>query len=109
MKLAGGLAVLAALCAAPECARAVETGDARQGQALAREVCVACHAVEPGEVFASDFGAPTFQQLADTQGLTATALSVALRTPHHEMPDLMLSSEQIANITAYILGLKSAP
>jgi mono/diheme cytochrome c family protein len=101
-----GLALLGALSLAAGGARAVETGTVEEGSKLAHEVCVACHAVEPGEDFSSDFGAPTFQQLADTQGLTATALSVALRTPHHEMPDLMLSSQELADVTAYILSLK---
>jgi mono/diheme cytochrome c family protein len=101
-----GLIVAMALCAAPAGAGAVETGSAQQGQALARDVCSECHAVENDEEFSPMFPAPTFVEIANSEGMTATALSVALRTPHREMPDLILKSDQISNLTAYILSLK---
>lgn len=42
-------------------------------------------------------------------GMTATALSVFLRTPHRAMPDLILKPDEIRNIASYILTLKSKP
>ena len=100
-----GWAVMAALCAAPATASAQETGSAQQGLALAREVCASCHAVERGQAFSPNSNAPTFDEVAGTPGMTETALSVALRTSHREMPNLILKSDEIADISAYILSL----
>lgn len=95
-----------ALCLAPASLSAQETGSANQGQELAQTVCAACHAVEHGQTASPNMIAPTFDELAATPGMTATALSAALRTPHHSMPDLILKSDEIGNLTAYILSLK---
>ena len=38
--------------------------------------------------------------------MTATALSVILRNPHREMPDLILKSPELADVISYILTLK---
>ena len=100
------LILTVALCVAAAGARAVETGSPARGHDFARAVCAECHAVEDTDSFSPKIPAPTFREIAATPGMTATALSAALRTPHQEMPDLILSSEQIADITAYILSLK---
>lgn len=107
MKWSIGWAVIAALGILAAGVRAQETGSAKQGMELAREVCAECHAVESGQIFSPNPKAPTFDDIAGTPGMTATALSVALRTPHRDMPDLILSSEQISAISAYILSLKN--
>ena len=95
-----------ALCAAPTAAQAVETATPQQGLAVARERCSFCHGVEHGDEYSSNPLAPTFEAIADTPGMTATALSVALRSSHQVMPDLILSSEEIAAIGAYLATLK---
>ena len=38
--------------------------------------------------------------------MTATALRVFLTTSHPKMPNLILTSEQIADVSAYILSLR---
>ena len=95
-----------ALCLAPAAALAVETATPLQGLAVARERCMSCHGVEHGDEFSPNPLAPTFEMIADTPGMTATALSVALRSSHQVMPDLILSSEEIAAIGAYLQTLK---
>jgi mono/diheme cytochrome c family protein len=101
------LVILAALSLAPAAAaHAVETATAREGLALACERCGSCHGVEYGDEFSANPFAPTFEAIADTPGMTATALSVSLRTSHQLMPDLMLASEEIAALAAYIETLK---
>jgi len=99
------LALALALCLAPA-AQAVETATPQQGLTLARERCSFCHGVEYSDEFSSNPLAPTFQMIADTPGMTATALSVTLRSSHQVMPDLMLSSEEIAALSAYLETLK---
>jgi mono/diheme cytochrome c family protein len=104
-----GLAILAALCATASGVRAVETGSMPQGHDLARAACSECHAVENDDAFSPMFPAPTFRHVAQTPGMTATALSVALRTLHRDMPDFILKPDEIDDLTAYILSLARKP
>jgi mono/diheme cytochrome c family protein len=80
--------------------------EARDGPGLARRVCAECHAVERMEPRSPNARAPTFQELASARGMTATALAVALTTPHAGMPMFRLSDAQRADIIAYILNLR---
>ena len=81
-------------------------GDPREGLIVARQFCSECHAVQQGQVGSPNSRSPTFVALANTPGMTATALLVALTTPHAGMPMFILTGEQRANIIAYILSLK---
>jgi mono/diheme cytochrome c family protein len=84
-----------------------QSADVQNGRQLARKVCAECHAVLPEEKRSPNAGAPTFQELARTPGMTTMALSVAFSTPHAGMPMFQLTSEQAADIIAYILGLRA--
>ena len=103
------LAILAALCTAAASAHAVETGSIPQGQDLARAACSECHAVENDDAFSPMFPAPAFRDVAETSGMTAMALSVALRTVHRDMPAFILKPDEINDLTAYILSLARKP
>jgi mono/diheme cytochrome c family protein len=85
---------------------AQEFGDAQAGRDFAREVCAACHEVEGQDVGSPHPDAPTFRRIAVEPGMTATALFVILRTPHREMPDLVLTPDETRDVAAYILTLK---
>lgn len=95
-----------AVAAAP--ARGDETlpGNAKQGAALAREVCAVCHYVEKGDRGVSAAGAPSFQDVADDPAVTAISLGVFFRSPHQTMPNLILSQAETDNVIAYILSLR---
>jgi mono/diheme cytochrome c family protein len=95
--------VLAAAMVAPAQA---QVADAQEGRALAQQVCADCHAVLPDEARSPKAGAPTFPQVAAAPGMTATALTVALTTPHAGMPMFRLTAEQRADVIAYILSLR---
>ncbi|HET9018898.1 MAG TPA: cytochrome c [Acetobacteraceae bacterium] len=97
-------AVLAA--AMPRAARAQESGDPVAGRELAERWCKSCHMVAPTDRAISN-GAPTFAGLARMPSTTSMSLRVFLHTPHPPMPDLQLSRNQIADIAAYILSLRS--
>ena len=80
------------------------------GHAFAREACNACHVVEaeqqaPRLVVVG----PAFRDIANTQGITATALRVFLTTSHPKMPNLILTPEETADVIAYILSLRNRP
>ena len=49
---------------------------------------------------------PAFRSIADTPGMTATALRVFLTSSHPKMPNLILTPEEITDVTAYILSLR---
>ena len=68
--------------------------------AVARERCASCHGVEHGDDYSSNPLAPTFERIADTPGMTTTALSAALRSSHTVMPNLIVSAEEIAALSA---------
>ena len=98
-------AMILLLASAPLCANAQEAGDPRAGLASAREVCASCHAVQAGETRSPNAKAPSFEAIARTPGMTGTALTVALRSSHETMPNLMLEREELENVIAYILSL----
>ena len=87
-------------------ATAQEFGDAEAGRDFAREVCATCHAVEGGDSVSPHPAAPTFRAVADVPGMTEMALFVILRNPHRQMPDLILTRDELHDVAAYILTLK---
>ena len=77
------------------------------GRAFAREACITCHVVDPANASPRVVViGPNFQDIANTKGMTATALRVFLTTSHPKMPNLILTPEQIAEVTAYVLSLR---
>ena len=81
-------------------------GDPREGLASAQQNCSECHATQRGQVRSPNSQAPTFSELATAPGMTIAALTVALTTPHAGMPMFRLTTEQRADIIAYILSLR---
>ena len=100
----------AALLALTAATARAQDGDIATGHAFAREACNACHMVEtkskqPRRIVIG----PAFRDIANTRGMTATAIRVFLTTSHPKMPNLILTSEEIADVTAYILSLRNRP
>lgn len=82
-----------------------EIGDPQAGFEYAHSVCRACHAVsqEPSPVPT----APRFRDIANTPGMTPTAIRVWLQSASHpSMPNIVIEGQQLRNLTAYILSLK---
>ncbi|MGO4526125.1 c-type cytochrome [Microvirga sp. 2MCAF35] len=88
---------------------AQEQGDPAAGLRVARETCAACHAVEAGQTRSPHAQAPTFTQIARVPGMTTTALTVAMRTSHETMPNIMLEPKELQDVTAYITSLYQHP
>lgn len=80
-------------------------GSPRAGHQIAREVCASCHAVEPGQLQSPRQQAPSFERIARVPGMTTTALTVALRTSHKTMPNIMLEPKELRDVTTYITTL----
>ena len=87
-----------------------QDGDATAGYAFARQACSACHVVE-AEQHAPRLLVigPAFRDIANTHGMTATALQVFLTTSHPKMPNLILTPDEIADVSAYVLALRDPP
>ena len=101
------MAMLASALAAPAWNASAQDGDVAAGRAFAREACITCHVVDPANASPRVVViGPKFQDIANTKGMTATALRVFLTTSHPKMPNLILTPEEIADVTAYILSLR---
>jgi mono/diheme cytochrome c family protein len=92
------------LTAWPVCAQ--DIGSAAQGLVLAQRVCSECHAIGPSQTRSPNAAAPRFETIANVPGMTELALTVALRTPHRTMPNIILEASELRNIAAYILSLQ---
>jgi mono/diheme cytochrome c family protein len=95
-----------ALALLPSAAAAVELGNKERGLAYAQQVCADCHAVEKDTSYLfTDI--PSFQEIADTQGMSPRALAVWLQTSHPNMPDLIIPPDDMDNVIAYIMSLRT--
>jgi mono/diheme cytochrome c family protein len=84
-----------------------QIGDVSAGHALARQACVACHVVEAGEARPRLIAVgPAFPAIANTPGMTATALHAFLTTSHPKMPNFILTPSEMDDVIAYILSLR---
>ena len=100
-------AMLAPVLAAAAWNANAQDGDVAAGRAFAREACITCHVVDPANASPRVVAiGPNFQDIANTKGMTATALRVFLTTSHPKMPNLILTPEQITDVAAYILSLR---
>jgi mono/diheme cytochrome c family protein len=105
-KLMGALALMAGSTVAG----AQDWGDARQGLRYAQKMCAECHAVSARQPRSPLPDAPSFQAIANTPGMTGTALAVWFRTSHpvlpKTMPNLVIEDDDMDNVIAYILSLR---
>jgi len=88
-------------------AATAQAQDPQEGAKWAANVCGECHAIARSQPRSPNGRAQTFVELANTPGMTAAALNVALTTPHAEMPMFAFTPEQRREISAYILSLKA--
>jgi mono/diheme cytochrome c family protein len=100
------IAALAAAVLPAGPAGAEEFGDARRGIAYAQKTCAGCHAILFEDLASPNPASPPFKVVADTPGMTRTALSVFFQTPHPTMPNLLVEGDDADDLIAYILSLK---
>jgi mono/diheme cytochrome c family protein len=104
MGMAGTKGLIIALAVGLWSASAAAAGDAKSGQALARQWCSSCHLVESGSSGGDQ--APPFESIANDPVRTPARLRSWLASPHPPMPDLKLSRTQIDDVMAYLESLK---
>ena len=81
-------------------------GDANRGRQIAAKWCAACHVIGPGAKRTGESQPASFQEIADTPGFGAFALTVFFQTPHKEMPNFTITGELRDDLIAYITSLK---
>lgn len=82
--------------------------DVEAGHQIAKTWCAGCHLVgREDQKIASD-ATPSFVSVAKMKATTITGLEVFLSTPHTRMPDYTLTRDEMRDVSAYILSLKSA-
>lgn len=78
-----------------------------EGRELALKWCAECHLVDKGQTTAASDAVPSFYAIADHPSTTETGLKAFLMSPHKkQMPNIMLTREQIDDVVAYILSLR---
>jgi hypothetical protein len=65
----------------------------------------ACFAPGSGD-WRTDDETDLFETIAKTPGMTAIALTAALRTPHRTMPNVIVADDDLRNVVAYVLSLQ---
>ena len=98
------LSVAAALAITWGALAADDIGDPQAGFDCAQRVCSACHGISAEKSPLA--AAPRFREVADTPGMTGTALRVWMETSHPTMPNIIIEKQDMLNVIAYILSLK---
>ena len=100
------IAFMASLLASSH-VQAQQNNQTKRGLYLAKFACAKCHSVEKRLRRSPDAAAPRFEDIANSPGMTATAISVALQTtPHRTMPNVRLNRDDLSNLITYIQSLK---
>jgi mono/diheme cytochrome c family protein len=102
--LFGALGTGLMLASATPAISAEETGDPQAGFEYAHTYCATCHGISEEQSPLPE--APRFRHVADTSGMTATALQVWMQTSHPTMPNIIVAPKDMRNVIAYILSLK---
>ncbi len=103
---AARVAAAAFVVAGATSGKAQGVGDAAKGRAFAQQICSECHNIEKGQRPSPNGLAPNFETVAKTPGLTAIALTAALRTSHRTMPNIIILDDDLRNVVAYVLSLQ---
>ena len=96
--------VAIACCLAPGLVLAQNYDDVVEGGRIAHATCSNCHLVDTRSTLAPSDGVPSFPWIAQQKGMTAAALAAFLSTSHPPMPDLVLTRDEIRQVSAYILS-----
>ena len=107
---AASLAALAALvlgaCASQPSGPVSDDAAALRGRAYAEETCATCHAVSDAQLYSPNASAPSFEELANTPGMTRVALNAWLHSAHPTMPHLIVEQDRIDDLSEYLATLK---
>ena len=102
----GITACAGALAKPPVPPTAEQVGVPQLGRQYAEFNCASCHAIDAGKKLSPNPNAPAFQTVADTPGMTYIAIRAWLHTSHPTMPNLIVDSDRMDDLAAYIATLR---
>src|ERR1051325_10481796 len=79
------------------------------GKTMAQVWCSNCHRIFPEKRRSFRDVAPSFSSIAQMKSTTEASLAAFLSTTHGGMPNLTLSRQEIRDVSAYILSLRTSP
>lgn len=103
------LAAAAVLVVGPALAQNAGWGDVRKGLAYAQTNCTECHEVRRGRFDSPEPDVPSFQDIANAEGMSAIALYPFFLTAHRNMPNIIVPRDDVADLTAYLLSIRKRP
>jgi hypothetical protein len=81
--------------------------DPVHGKDLAEKLCTNCHLVGSAQQqHPANADVPSFHEIANREGQTAGAITARIMLPKHPMPTIPLTKTELADLAAYILGLR---
>jgi mono/diheme cytochrome c family protein len=82
--------------------------DPTKGRELAESLCSVCHSVGPevGPPVVAEV--PSFRSIANRPDQSQDRLAAAVIIPHPAMPTVSFTNQELRDIIAYILSLKTA-
>lgn len=92
-------------CLPANAATSQEIFDVTAGDRLAHTLCNNCHVVDAGPVNRDD-PVPSFTWTANKPGASATSITVWLSISHQRMPNVILTDDEIRQLSAYIMSLR---
>ncbi|ACK52073.1 cytochrome c class I [Methylocella silvestris BL2] len=95
-----GFALLMAVCGAP--IPPAFAADAAKGEIIAKRWCATCHVTAPDQT-TSNTEAPSFASIA-ARTTSPNSLKAFLADPHPRMPNMSLTTDEIADIVAYLMS-----
>lgn len=107
--LLAAFALMVSACATGEPQAALplaDAGDPALGLAYAQQTCAACHAINAGDMISPDARARSFDAIANTPGITRTALNAWLHSSHTNMPDFIVDARSADDLHAYLMTLR---
>lgn len=104
--VAAGALTVGAFVAGATAANGQDIGDIDRGRVYAEKVCAECHAISSTPARSAIAKATPFRVIANTPGMTSTALNVWLLTPHPSMPNLIIEGRDRDDVIAYVLSLR---
>ena len=105
MRLLPAAAAMISVLLTASMACAQDAGDATRGYEYASQRCAECHDIEPGIYGMSIFGAPSFEEIANTRGMSELALVSFFRTSHPTMPNFVVATPDARDLIAYLQDL----
>lgn len=102
------LVLLAALLwwAPAQAQQATRPPDPAAGREVAASLCRACHLITPADRGPVPDGVPSFVAIASKPGQSERGVRAALLGPHPVMPEPPITTQQAADVAAYIMSLR---